>query len=71
MPNWKTAAKRRWPKACWIAGSGRYASLAHCRELTIELFNSAPEAAKAKAQIDATGCGGRCYRQHEIIDLQS
>jgi hypothetical protein len=28
-------ALKRWPKAEWIEGTGRYACLAHCGNLTV------------------------------------
>ena len=69
--NWKRTTKRKWPKACWIAGDGPYASLAHCRDLTVQLYDDILEALLAKATIDSSGCGGSCHRRHEIIDLRT
>jgi hypothetical protein len=62
-------ARKRWPKAEWIEGNGRYASLAHCQCLTVCLFETQAEAERAKRAIDSSGCGGRCYKHHEIVDL--
>lgn len=62
-------AKCIWKKAEWIFGEGEYASLAHCGVLTIELHPTLEAAEKEKAAIDSTACGGRCYRNHEIVHL--
>jgi hypothetical protein len=63
-------ARRRWPKAIWIIGSGEYASVSLCPPgATVMLFASRMEAEIAKAAIDDTACGGRCRRQHEIVYL--
>lgn len=62
-------AKLRWPRAEWVIGSGRFASLAHCRDLTIILYDTEETALKGKNWIDRCGCGGRCVGDHEIIDL--
>jgi hypothetical protein len=36
---------------------------------TVMLFETLAEAKTAKALIDNTACGGRCSRQHEIVNL--
>jgi len=58
-----------WPRAAWIAGTGRYALLAHCDVLTIQLHRTMRAALDSKAAIDLTACGGACQRSHEIVDL--
>jgi hypothetical protein len=63
-------ARKRWPKAGLIDGNGRYASLAHCRGLTVHLFETRSEAEQAKHFIDSFGCGGGCHKRHEIADLE-
>jgi hypothetical protein len=68
---WRAYAQRRWPEACWVSGEGRYASLAHCRELTIQLYDDEIVALLAKRVIDDSGCGGACHRDHEVIDLKT
>ena len=63
-------ARKRWPNAIWIIGSGDYASVSHCPpEVTVMLFSTRMEAEIAKAGIDATACGGSCRRRHEIVFL--
>lgn len=52
-----------------IKGEGQYAVLAHCGQLTVTLWPTQSEAQAALAFIDETGCGGRCYRRHEITQL--
>ncbi|MEO2054711.1 MAG: hypothetical protein ABGX83_05370 [Nitrospira sp.] len=66
----KRLAKEIWPEAYWIHGSGRFACLAHCRVLTIELYTTREGAEKAKGHIDKFACGGRCSRTHEIVELE-
>jgi hypothetical protein len=51
-----------------------YALLAHCRRgrlggLTVTLWPTLEEAERSKRMIDAGGCGGCCYRDHEIVLL--
>lgn len=63
-------AKQRWPHAEWVEGSGPFATLAHCRVLTVQLHRTRREAEAAKALIDECGCGGLCYNAHEILRLE-
>lgn len=63
------APTTRWPDAEWIAGTGNYASVAHCNVTTVLLFATESQALAAKRRIDGGGCGGRCTRQHEIVRL--
>lgn len=58
-----------WPRAGWISGEGRYALLAHCRVLTVTLWDDPAEAERQKRFIDETACGGLCRRSHEIVEL--
>ena len=67
--DWLEQAKQRWPDAVWIVGNGPFALLAHCRDLSVSLWESRQDAEKSKLQIDQTGCGGRCQKDHEIKDL--
>jgi hypothetical protein len=55
------------PRAAWVMGEGEYASIAWCHTPTVILWDTLAEAESAKAMIDSTGCGGRCYRRHEIV----
>jgi len=67
---WQRQANRRWSKkAVWIHGDGPFAVLAWCGELSVTLWQTNEEAEQAKARIDGTGCGGRCVRHHEIVDM--
>lgn len=67
---WCKEARKRWGKrAAWIVGDGQFALLAWCRVLTVTLWGTRQEAEASKGDIDATGCGGLCSREHEIIDL--
>ena len=69
---WQLKATQLWGKrGAWIDGDGRFAVLAHCRVLTVSLWERKEEAARARAGIDHFGCGGACSRNHEIVDLQA
>jgi hypothetical protein len=44
-------AKRRWPRASWLEGTGRYASVSRCQGvITAKLFGTLAEAEEAKAE---------------------
>jgi hypothetical protein len=66
-----------WPRAVWITGEGPFALVARCPSgpsrrrsaLTITLWRTPRDAEVSKAFIDSTGCGGRCWGDHEIIRL--
>ena len=66
--NWNRRALRRWPTAVWIDGEGRFAVLAHCRSLSIELHERRDDAEGTLKSI-SNQCGGACYNDHELIDL--
>jgi hypothetical protein len=67
---YKTLAKCLWPRACWVAGEGPWATLAHCKALTIQLHRTRERAEEAKRIIDSSACGGGCYGAHEIVRLR-
>jgi hypothetical protein len=74
---WHAFAKCRWPRALWIAGSGPWASVAHCSHHTtpgptVQLYRTHAGAAQAKAIIDSTGCGGCCSGAmgHKVVGLE-
>jgi hypothetical protein len=69
--NWNQRAWKRWRRARTVDGDGPFALLAHCRVLTITLHETSESAEKDKAMIDNVGCGGCCYKRHEIIDMRS
>jgi hypothetical protein len=74
------AARCPFPKALWISGgkdltTHAYALLAHCRPyrysgLTVTRWRDLAEAEQRKRMIDAFGCGGGCYKHHEIVLLR-
>ena len=66
---YRTKAEKIWRRAEWIEGSGRFALLAHCKVLTVSLWNDFDKCCKQKAFIDRYGCGGLCCKNHEIIDM--
>ncbi len=64
-------ARKKWPTAEWIIGSGAYASVSICPPApTVMLFSSRAEADIAKQQIDATGCSGQCMGRHIVQKVQ-
>ena len=72
MIPWRRLARRRWPRAGWIAGRGRYASVSFCRPaVTVMLYPTLEGAANEKVELDILGCGGRCigWRAHRVVDL--
>src|SRR5260370_809273 len=70
--NYRGVAKCRWGKRPeWVEGEGPFALLAHCRVLTVTLWPTLEEAKNPKAEIDASGCGGSCYKRHEIVNLDA
>lgn len=66
-----TFARCVFKRAEWVHGSdnGEYATLAHCRVLTVELHDTLAKAETAKQLIDSSACGGRCHKLHEIVRL--
>jgi hypothetical protein len=67
---WEDIARRKWPNAVWVEGDGSFALLAHCRDLTITLWETRDKAKEAMQMIDRLACGGNCWRDHEIVDLR-
>jgi hypothetical protein len=66
---YRTLAECRYPYAAWVNGEGPWATLARCRAFTLTLHASEAEAVSAKAQIDHTGCGGKCSGKHSVVRL--
>lgn len=62
-------ARRKWRRAEWIEGEGRFALLAHCRVLTVTLWGTAEAARKAMRELDEGACGGKCNMNHEVVDI--
>ena len=62
-------ARCMWPWAGWIAGDGPFAVVSGCGVTSVTLHHDAATAARSLATIDATGCGGRCVRHHELVRL--
>lgn len=67
-------AKCIWRYAEWIAGSGRWATLAGCGVLTVVLHESKAKALASLAAIDTYGCGHRCpvnveWKRHRLVYL--
>ena len=69
LPSYRLIARQRWSGAEWIKGDGPFALVASCYVVTVSLHHSLEAAEKQKGFIDRFGCGGRCSRGHEIVDL--
>lgn len=67
---WYRRAKKLWRRAVWIIGDGPFALLAHCRDLSISLHETLENAQSDLKAIDEGQCGGRCYGDHEIVDMR-
>jgi len=67
---YRTLARCMWRRAAWVSGEGAFALVARCGVITVSLWPTLAAAEESKRLIDATACGGRCTRQHEIIKLE-
>ena len=63
----RTLARCMIPKAAWVIGEGPVALIAWCKVPTVSLHPDVETAEESRDFIDATGCGGRCERRHEIV----
>jgi hypothetical protein len=73
-PRFRAIAQRLYPRALWIHGQGRYASLAVCSGLTVMLYATMEDARQGKQWIDRCGCGHACRGEsrpamHTIVEL--
>ena len=53
----------------WVMGDGQFAVIAWCGVPTVTLHKRLEDARDAWETVNATGCGGRCSRRHEIVRL--
>ncbi|WP_409186711.1 hypothetical protein F9C11_21720 [Amycolatopsis sp. VS8301801F10] len=73
---WRTLAACMWPQAAWISGEGQYATVSRCSEsavrqvVSVALHDDLAKAKEALDLINATACGGRCVKDHELIKLE-
>jgi hypothetical protein len=67
--SYRTLAACIWKRAVMLGGEGPFASLAHCRGLSVMLHPTQAAAETAVRIIDHSGCGGGCCRRHEIVQL--
>ena len=66
----RAVARKRWPRALWVAGNGQFGLVSTCPPgCSVELFERKADAEAVKKTIDDTGCGGCCRSQHSIVDL--
>src|SRR5262249_24945858 len=65
---WRRVAECHWPRAEWVSGEGRFASMSDCPPgATVMLFRAREDAERAERVIDATGWGGRCWRRQGVV----
>lgn len=67
---WRALAERIWGRdndRGWIRGDDRYATVAWCGLLTVQLHASRESADAFGWRID--GCGRCCWGDHELVDL--
>lgn len=63
-------AWRRWPNAVDIEGDGPIAFVTYCRDIKVSLHETIESAQAVRRWVDAGGCGGGCYRNHEAVILK-
>ena len=66
---WHALAVCMFRHAAWISGDGPFAVIGWCGVTTVSLHPDIETAELALETIDATGCGGRCVRRHELVRL--
>ena len=66
---WPALARCMFPRAAWIAGDGPFAVHVRCGVTSVTLHPDVETAEHALETVDATGCGGRCVRHHELVRL--
>jgi hypothetical protein len=67
--DYRSIAKKRWPKIVWIEGTGKYALVVYCKNMSVSLYRTESEAIRAKRRINDIGCGEMCNNNHSIINL--
>lgn len=59
-------------RIAWVLGDGPYATISWCgawNEVSVTLHSSLTDAVAALKQINRTGCGGRCSRTHQVVEV--
>jgi len=59
-------------RVLWVQGTGPYATISWCgaaNDVTVTLHGNLTEAVSALKQINRTGCGGRCTRDHQVVEV--
>lgn len=69
--SYATLAKCLWPRASFRSGDGPYALISKCRRgcPTVTMHRDARKATETLRDLNAAGCGGRCTRNHELIEM--
>lgn len=71
QPNYPKQARTLWKPVEWCVGDGRIALVAFCHCTTVTLWPDLEDARQSRGFIDKSGCGGGCYRDHAIVDLDT
>ena len=66
---WTALAHCMFQRAAWIAGDGPFAVIAWCGVSSVTLHPDVGTAERSLATVDATGCGRRCVRHHDLVRL--
>jgi len=66
---WTALAHCMFPHAAWIAGDGPFAVIVGCGVTSVTLHADVETAEHVLETVDATGCGGRCVRHHDLVRL--
>jgi len=67
---WTALAHCMFQRAAWIAGDGPFAVIVRCGVTSVTLHADVETAEHALETVDATGCGGRCVRHHDLVRLE-
>lgn len=69
--NYPKQARKAWKPVEWVIGEGHIALVAFCNCTTVTLWPDVDHARRSREFIDGYGCGGGCYRDHAIVDLNT
>lgn len=66
---WPALAHCVFRDAAWVSGDGPFAVVVWCGVTHVSLHPDEPTAREELKTIGASGCGGRCTRDHELVRL--
>lgn len=59
-------------RVAWVKGSGPYATISWCgaaNDVTVVMHSNLAEAVAVRKQLDRSRCGGRCSRNHQVVEV--